>query len=87
MSDKNKTATRCDKATHVCDKAQYKEATIWEKLKLNIHLIFCGTCRDYSKNNACLTSVIEKSKICCLDKACKESMKKQIDQAIKENDL
>ena len=41
----------CDEANLVCDKTQYKEATLWEKIKLNIHLIYCKVCRKYSKNN------------------------------------
>ena len=50
--------TSCDKANLTCDKAQYKEATFWEKIKLNLHLIWCAACRRYSKNNAKLTRLV-----------------------------
>lgn len=75
----------CDEANHVCDKTQYKEGTLWEKIKLNFHLIYCRACRKYSKNNAILTQTIKKSDVQCLDKKCKDAMKKTIDNALKEN--
>ena len=75
---------KCDDANHVCDKSQYENASLWEKIKLNIHLIYCRACRKYSKNNAKLTSVIKKSDIKCLDQKCKDKMKTELDKAIKE---
>ena len=41
----------CHEANHICDKNQYKEATFWEKVRLNIHLIYCRACRKYTRNN------------------------------------
>lgn len=75
----------CDEANQVCDKSQYEEASFWEKIKLNVHLIYCKFCRKYSKNNAKLTTKIKESKVSCLDKQCKESMKENLNKAI--NDL
>ena len=74
----------CNEANHVCDKTQYKEATLWEKIKLNIHLIYCKACRKYTKNNSLLTKSIKKSDVECLDKKSKISMKKKLDKAIQE---
>ena len=65
----------CNEANHVCDKSQYKEASFIEKLKLNIHLIYCSFCRKYSKNNAKLTKCLEKSDLECLDISVKKEMK------------
>jgi chorismate synthase len=84
MSSKLKITMPCDEANHVCDKTQYKEATLWEKIKLNIHLLYCRACRKYTTNNAKLTKKIKESKVECLDKKCKESMKKELDHAINE---
>ncbi|MCL6295646.1 hypothetical protein [Jejuia spongiicola] len=84
MSTKIKVVIPCDEANHVCDKTQYKDATLWEKIKLNIHLIYCRACRKYTKNNTKLTKEIKKSKVECLDKKCKESMKKDLEHAISE---
>ena len=75
MSKKNKLFVSCDEANHVCDKTQYKEGSLWEKIKLNMHLIYCGACREYSKNNQKLTKVISESEVKYLDKEAKESMK------------
>ncbi|WP_370477869.1 hypothetical protein [Tamlana flava] len=84
MSAKFKVFLPCEKANHVCDKTQYKEASIWEKIKLNVHLVYCRACREYTKKNTKLTKSVKTSKIECLDKNCKEAMKKEVDKAIKE---
>ena len=53
---------KCEEANHTCDKTQYKEASFWEKIKLNIHLIYCAACRKYTARNTKLTQVVDKSK-------------------------
>ncbi|MDO7170782.1 hypothetical protein [Mariniflexile sp. AS56] len=87
MSNKIKIVLPCQEANHVCDKSQYKNASLWEKVKLNLHLIYCRACRKYSKNNAKLTKVMRKSNIEYLDKKCKEQMKSELDKAIKETSI
>jgi hypothetical protein len=87
MSKKIKLMLECNEANHVCDKTQYKNASLWEKIKLNIHLIYCKVCRKYSKNNMMLTNTIKKAHIECLDKECKEKMKRELDKAIKETNI
>ncbi|AJR02497.1 glycine dehydrogenase [Siansivirga zeaxanthinifaciens CC-SAMT-1] len=84
MGNKLKFMFQCDEATHICDKTQYKESSFLEKFKLQLHLIYCKTCRKYSRNNFKLTDCIEKSNIQSLDKKFKESMKEKLDAAIKE---
>jgi hypothetical protein len=84
MSSKIKLMIPCNEANHVCDKTQYKESSIWDKIKLNLHLIYCKACRKYTKNNAKLSFAIKKSKVQCLDKKCKESMRNELNKAIKE---
>jgi hypothetical protein len=85
MSNKIKIIIPCDEANHVCDKTQYEEASLWEKIKLNLHLIYCKACRRYSKTNISLTNAIKKAHVQCLDKKRKESMKQELNKAIKEN--
>ena len=77
---------KCDEANHVCDKAQHKDASLKEKVKLTIHLIFCSACRKYTVNNIKLTRIIKKSHIMCMDKKCKESIRLEVDKAIKETE-
>ncbi len=52
----------CDTAQHTCDKTQYDEASIWEKVKLSIHLIHCKACQTYTKNNHKLTKLMNENK-------------------------
>lgn len=77
----NKIFIPCNEANHVCDKSQYKEATLWEKIKLNIHLIYCTVCRKYTKNNAKLTKLIAKEPI-QMDASAKEKLKSAFEQEL-----
>lgn len=56
----------CDEAKHICDKAQYDEATAWERIKLGLRLFWCNVTKSYSKNNIKLTESIKNSKLKCL---------------------
>ena len=84
MSSKVKILVPCEEANHVCDKSQYKEASLWEKIKLSLHLIYCKACRKYTKNNKRLSHSIKTSKVECLDKKCKDAMKKELEKALKD---
>ena len=77
----------CGEANHFCDKTQYKDATLLEKIKLNIHLIYCRACRKYTKTNTILTKTIKTSKIECLDEKCKKAMKDNFEKALKDYSL
>lgn len=54
----SKVKITCDEATTICDKNQYNEASLWEKIKLIIHSLTCKYCRSYSAQNNILTKVI-----------------------------
>ena len=79
---KNKFFISCDDANHNCDKSQYHEASLWEKIKLNLHLIYCRACRKYSKNNSALTKLVKNKSVDCLKVTEKEilenSFKKEL---------
>ena len=77
----NKIIIPCDEANHVCDKTQYKEATLWEKIKLNIHLIYCKACRKYTKRNTRLTNLVTKDPI-KMDTSAKENLKSAFEQEL-----
>lgn len=64
-----KITMQCQEANHVCDKNQYKEATFWEKVRLNIHLIYCRACRKYTSRNIKLTKAIKNPMVQTADKA------------------
>ena len=78
----------CDEATSICDKSQYKEATFWEIIKLNIHLFLCKKCGLYTKQNSIMTTCYEKHKKNgtnlknCLDDEEKRTMDKDLKEKV-----
>lgn len=70
----------CKEAGHVCDKAQYNEASLWEKTLLTIHTVFCKLCRKHTKRNAKLTKAIKKSEVQTLSAKQKNFIKERLRQ-------
>ncbi|HSQ45760.1 MAG TPA: hypothetical protein VLM44_02460 [Lutibacter sp.] len=50
----------CDEASAICDKSQYNEASLWEKIKLKVHLFLCKKCGLYAKQNKILSTCLKK---------------------------
>ena len=67
----------CDEATLICDKKQYKEASLWEKIRLTVHLAYCKACRKYSAKNNKLTKIIKDPTVNCMNISEKEAMKER----------
>lgn len=72
----------CNEANHVCDKNQYREASLWEKIKLNFHLIYCRACRKYSSRNVKLTKLINSKNVHALDEDCKKQLQRTINKEL-----
>lgn len=76
----------CDEATTICDKNQYSEATVLEKIKLQLHFLKCKICLLYTKQNMLLTKAYKKkagdsnTHSLCLNDKDKEDLKKQLEQ-------
>lgn len=68
----------CEKAAVICNKAQYREATFLEKIKLKLHLLLCKTCAGFSKKNKELTTLCEKANLHSLSESEKERMKQRL---------
>tara|TARA_B100000508_G_C11352024_1_gene224432 strand:- start:261 stop:509 length:249 start_codon:yes stop_codon:yes gene_type:complete len=74
----------CDEATTICDKNQYSEAGLLEKIKLMFHIVLCKKCGRYSKHNTVMTKCYnrykQENKIenCCLKDAEKKAMENKI---------
>lgn len=77
----------CEEAQHICDKAQYKEANLWERLKLSIHLLACKVCKEYTSNNGKLTNLCGKVKNNTLDKEVKSEMQEKIEDLLHQNEM
>jgi len=82
MSKKNGFMIPCDEANHTCDKTQYDEASIWEKIKLSIHLLYCRACRKYTTNNKKLSKLIANKEVECLNTVEKMNLKKVFDKEL-----
>jgi len=86
MSKKNKIFLNCTEANHTCNKTQYNDASFFEKIKLNLHLLYCRACRKYSSNNAKLTKVMYESELEFLNTSEKDSLKNNFDKELTKQD-
>ena len=73
---------KCDEAVHVCDKSQYNEASFFEKLMLNMHILMCNLCRGHVKRNTKLTKIINSADLKTLLPEEKQLLKKRLQQEI-----
>ena len=74
---KNKILINCEEAMHICNKSQHKEATFWDKIRLNIRLIYCHITREYVKKNSKLTKLVNDKNVVCMDKKEKDQLKQE----------
>jgi len=79
----------CDEATAICDKSQYGEASLSEKISLNIHLIICKYCKQYTKQNGLMSQIFGKYLSPCdesekLSKEEKTELEKNLQKEIKK---
>ena len=68
----------CDEAALICSKSQYHEASLSEKLKLRLHMLFCGTCSAFSKRNKQLSQLFGKARLQVLSDTAKKELREQI---------
>lgn len=78
---------KCDKANHICDKIQYKEAKFSERILLKMHLMLCTMCRDYSTKNFKLSQSIIDANIKIVKKKNKEDLKNRLSMEILKNEI
>lgn len=86
MSKKNKIFLDCTEANHTCNKTQYNDASFFEKIKLNLHLLYCRACRKYSSNNGKLTKVMNNSEIDFLNTSEKDILKDNFEKELSKHD-
>lgn len=53
----------CEKASTICNKIQYNESTLIDKIKLRYHLFMCKTCSAFTKQNTELTTLCDKANL------------------------
>jgi hypothetical protein len=84
---KSKVFISCDEATTICDKNQYDEASLLEKIKLNIHFIRCKFCKMYTKHNTYLTRMLgiySKDAHCGKEKCLSDKEKLEIQKEVEK---
>jgi hypothetical protein len=83
----NKVNLTCDEATTICDKTQYSEASLLDKIKLRFHSLICKHCRTYSYQNNILSKLLGKHLNLCdeKDQLTKED-KKELEKNLIEKD-
>ena len=72
----------CEEAGHICDKSQYKEASLWEIIKLKLHHIYCKACLTHSRRNSKLTKLCNSSRLQILEESEKNQMKKELEKQL-----
>ncbi|AUC77784.1 hypothetical protein H0I26_07130 [Olleya sp. HaHaR_3_96] len=75
----------CEESGHICDKAQYHEASIWEKVKFKFHTLICKVCRQHSETNGKLTALIEKVKSKNLSSTEKDTIKSSFEKELNKH--
>jgi len=80
MNKKRSLFPDCTEAGYCCDKKQYNEASLLEKIKMLLHLAICRPCRQYTSNNTKLTKLIKESNL----KSCPEEEKKMWKETIEK---
>lgn len=65
----------CEEAALICNKAQYREASDAEKVKLRNHLLTCKSCAGYTYRNIKFTTLCKKANLRNLSEEDKNRMK------------
>jgi len=72
----------CDEATTISDKKQYVEATLWERMKMSYHMLFCKNCKVYDEQNAIITKAIKNN--FTIDSAADKKLSKEEKSTLQE---
>ncbi|WGD33732.1 hypothetical protein [Olleya sp. YS] len=75
----------CEESRHICNKAQYQEASSWEKVKFKFHLFICKVCKQHTITNTKLTLLINKIKSKTLTPIEKEKLKSSFNNELKKH--
>ena len=68
----------CEEARRFCDKEEYAEASLMEKIRLRLHLWFCFACKKYKEQNKKLSNLLKKAALKSCTPAEKEAFREQI---------
>lgn len=75
----------CEEAFHICDKAQYGEATFFEKIKLNLRYLWCRFTQAYVKRNKKLTRTLKIANVKSLHQDERQQLLERFNQQLNHN--
>lgn len=68
----------CKDAAHLCQKKEYREASLMDRVRLRLHLSMCRVCSVFARKNRQLTLLLNRARLTSLQDAEKEAMKKAL---------
>ena len=74
----------CEEAMHICDKAQYDEASWWETIELKIRISWCHFTKDYVQKNTHLSSFLKQHKVECLQRKKRKRLQEVFEQQLNQ---
>lgn len=74
-----------EEAFHICDKSQYSESTLWERIKLTFRYLWCRTTRLYVNRNKKLTETLKSSKLECLEYSERQLIEDRLNEELKNH--
>ncbi len=78
---------KCNETAQICDRHQYKEASLLESVRMKLHLFLCTICREYSRKNGKLTRTIKSANIKRLPSEEKELLRSKLSQEINDQSI
>lgn len=78
---KNKLFISCEEASHQIDKAQYGEASFWEKFTYRLHVLYCKLCRVYLAKSKKLSELLRTEKVNALTPEQKLKIKEKLKES------
>ncbi|MFN2261613.1 MAG: hypothetical protein ABR595_06070 [Psychroflexus sp.] len=53
----------CRKVAEFSDKQQYNEASVWQKIRVQLHILNCERCQKYHQMNNALTKLFKQKSL------------------------
>lgn len=72
----------CGAAAKTCDKSQYQESSLLDRILMKMHHLMCRVCREHSAENTKLTNALQKADVKTLTRDEKEHIRKKVQQEI-----
>ncbi len=70
----------CEEAALICNKTQYRESSLIDRLKLRLHIFICKACKVYVKKNTRLSTLCQKATLHALTESEKEDIRNRLEK-------